>query len=112
MWLIAAAGVSLYLTLGTDSVPKWLSTTVFVVMGWMAGSVVMAENKFMSCAGPWPAILVAVGGVIYTVGGLVFYMEWPNPVPGKFCFHEIWHCAVLVAAMTHWVAVKLTIGAQ
>ena len=45
---------------------------------------------------------LAAGGVAYTGGGIIYTVEWPNPLPGKFGFHEIWHIFVMVAAALHY----------
>jgi hemolysin III len=111
LWFICFAGITLFLVMGTDNVPKWLSNTIFITMGWMAGAVVIVDTgKIVSCAGMPAVVLVAVGGVIYTVGGMVFLAEKPNPFPGTFGFHEIWHTAVCTAALTHWVAVFMVLN--
>jgi hemolysin III len=110
LWLITIAGIALFLVFGPDKVPKWMSNTIFVTMGWMAGMVLMVDSsKFMRCAGLPVVVLIALGGVIYTAGGVVFLAEKPNPYPGTFGFHEIWHTAVCTAAVTHWVAVLLVL---
>jgi len=111
LWLIAIAGIILFLVFGPDKVPKWMSNTIFVTMGWMAGIVVIVDTaKLMGCVGLPAMILVALGGVIYTAGGGVFLAEKPNPYPGTFGFHEIWHLCVCTAALTHWVAVLLAVN--
>lgn len=110
LWLITIAGIALFLVFGPDKVPKWMSNTIFVTMGWMAGMVVAIDFKtFKSCAGVPVVVLVVLGGVIYTAGGAVFLAEKPNPIPGVFGFHEIWHTAVCTAALTHWVAILLVL---
>lgn len=101
-WLICFAGIALLCVYGLDAVPKWLSTLIFVVMGWLAGMLIPFVR---SCTGDAAIILVAIGGVLYTVGGAVFLLEKPNPLPGVFGFHEIWHSFVLIAAATHWAAI-------
>ena len=57
----------------------------------------------------WTAIAVGLvlllGGLFYTVGGIIYGLERPNPVPGKFGFHEIWHCFVLAGAASHFYVI-------
>merc|ERR1719240_2330846 len=77
----------------------------------MAGMVVAVDlKKFIGCAGIPAVVLVILGGVLYTAGGMVFLAEKPNPYPGTFGFHEIWHTAVCTAALTHWVAVLMALN--
>jgi hemolysin III len=53
------------------------------------------------------ATLVIVGGVAYTVGAVIYALKRPNPVPGIFGFHEIFHALTVVAFLCHWTAVLL-----
>jgi channel protein (hemolysin III family) len=51
-------------------------------------------------------LLVAAGGVIYTVGGTIYAFKWPNPSPKYFGYHEIFHAATLLASICHFAAVS------
>ena len=53
--------------------------------------------------------LILLGGVIYTLGALVYATKWPNPVPHVFGFHEVFHSCTLVAAVCHYVAIWLAV---
>ena len=55
---------------------------------------------------------LVIGGLLYTGGAVIYAIEKPNPFPGKFGFHEIWHFCVLLAAAAHFYSVSLlrTIG--
>jgi hemolysin III len=53
--------------------------------------------------------LLATGGVVYSVGGLVYGAQRPNPWPGIFGFHEVFHACTLVAAVCHYVAIWLVV---
>jgi hemolysin III len=97
-WLVAAAGIALQSTL--TKLPKGLTNTLYVAMGWLG--VVLAVPILKMTA--WPAIvLLAIGGVLYTAGAIIFGLERPNPLPGRFGFHEIWHLFVIAAAASHYV---------
>ena len=52
-----------------------------------------------------PAVLVFVGGGLYTLGALTYALQRPNPVPAVFGYHEIFHLLVIAAAATHFVAI-------
>jgi hemolysin III len=54
-------------------------------------------------------VLILAGGAIYTVGALVYALKRPNPVPGVFGFHEVFHACTLVAAACHYAAVWLAV---
>jgi hemolysin III len=53
------------------------------------------------------SILVIIGGVAYTVGAVIYALKKPNPIPGIFGFHEIFHALTVVAFVCHWSAVLL-----
>lgn len=85
------------------SAPRWLYTPIYVAMGWGAIAFVV---DFMNANAPM-MILILVGGLCYTVGAVVYALKKPNPFPGKFGFHEIFHALTVLAFMCHWVAALL-----
>ena len=99
VWAGAAAG--LVLNLAWIDAPKWLATTVFVVLGWVG--VIAAPELF--AVGVAPAVLVFVGGGLYTLGALAYALKRPNPAPAIFGYHEIFHLFVIGAAVVHFVAI-------
>lgn len=99
-WGVAVLGIVVKL-FWLDA-PRWLYTTVYVLMGWM---VVVALGPLVRAA-PLPAtIWLGVGGLFYTLGAALYASRWPNPWPGKFGFHEIWHLFVLAGSVAHFAAV-------
>jgi hemolysin III len=52
-------------------------------------------------------VLVLVGGLLYTVGAVIYGMKKPNPFPGHFGFHEIFHTLTVLAFLCHWAAALL-----
>jgi hemolysin III len=99
VWVGAGAG--LVLNLAWIDAPKWLTTTVFVVLGWVG---VVAVPELFS-VGVAPAVLVIVGGALYTLGALAYALKRPDPVPAVFGYHEIFHLFVIGAAVVHFVAI-------
>lgn len=85
------------------SAPRWLYVPIYVGMGWGAIAFVV---DFMNANAPM-MILILVGGLCYTIGALVYALKKPNPFPGKFGFHEIFHSLTVLAFMCHWVAALL-----
>jgi glycerol-3-phosphate acyltransferase PlsY len=55
-------------------------------------------------------VLISVGGLIYTVGAVAYAFKRPNPFPGTFGFHEVFHLCTLVAAICHYIAVWLAVA--
>lgn len=97
VWVIAAAGIVLR-SLRRD-LPKYVTSTLYIALGWMPVLLVGAGVSLPVGA----YVLMAAGGLVYSVGFVVFVVERPNPVPGVLGFHEIWHVLVVVAAVLHYL---------
>ncbi|MBK5238201.1 MAG: hemolysin III family protein [Actinomycetales bacterium] len=85
------------------SAPRWLYVPLYVLMGW--GAFVYIVPLFNASAAMM--ILVLTGGLLYTAGAVIYGMKKPNPVPGVFGFHEIFHSLTVLAFMCHWSAVLI-----
>jgi hemolysin III len=102
-WGGTAAGVLLNLLWPTA--PKWLSSVVYLAIGW---SGVAALPSLAGYA--WTALaLLAAGGVLYTIGAVVYAIGRPDPAPKVFGYHEIFHALVVVAAALHFGAVGILV---
>ena len=99
VWSGAAAGLVLNL-LWIDA-PTWVTAAVYITLGWV-GAVAVPELVGFGIA---PAVLVFVGGALYTVGAVTYALKRPNPIPAVFGYHEIFHLLVIGAAITHFVAI-------
>lgn len=97
IWAVAIAGIVLKASI--RSLPKWFTNALYVSMGWLSLVMIVPLLKLFPQGG---LILLALGGVFYTLGSVIYYKEWPNPVPGRFGFHEIWHIFVLAGAACHY----------
>jgi hemolysin III len=83
--------------------PRWLYVPIYLVLGWAA---VLYAGDFIAFDGT-AMLLILAGGVAYS-GGAVFYaLKRPNPAPGVFGFHELFHACTAVAFACHWVAILL-----
>jgi hemolysin III len=101
VWVIAAVGIALRSTL--RELPKYVTNTLYIALGWMP--VVLMGSGVSLPFGAYA--LLAAGGIVYSIGFVMFVIEKPNPVPGVFGFHEIWHVLVVVAAVLHYFLVYL-----
>jgi hemolysin III len=102
-WGGTFAGVLLNLLWPTA--PKWLSSVVYLAIGW---SGVAALPSLAGYA--WTALaLLAAGGVLYTIGAVVYAVGRPDPAPKVFGYHEIFHALVVVAAALHFGAVGILV---
>jgi len=102
IWAIAIAGVLIkifYL-----HAPRWLSTLLYVGMGWVALLIYEPlSNNLSSEAVDW----LFAGGVVYTLGAIVYATKWPNIHRQHFNFHDLWHIFVLAGATCHFVSIAL-----
>jgi hemolysin III len=87
------------------SAPRWLYVPIYLLLGWAAvmylGDLVRVNVAMM--------VLIVVGGLLYTIGAVVYALKRPNPWPGHFGFHEIFHVCTVLAFMCHWTATLLIV---
>lgn len=83
--------------------PRWLYVIIYIAMGWAAIAFV---NDLLS-ANFAMMVLILIGGLLYTLGAVVYAMKNPNPFPGQFGFHEIFHSFTVLAFLCHWSAVLI-----
>ena len=83
--------------------PRWLYVALYILLGWAAMMYIV--DLFQ--ANVAMMILVVVGGLAYTAGAVIYGLKKPNPIPGVFGFHEIFHTLTVVAFMCHWTAILL-----
>ena len=86
--------------------PRWLYLPVYIALGWAA---IFWLGDFAATAGPAVLTLIIVGGGLYSVGGLVYGLKRPNPIPRWFGFHEVFHSFTVAAFVVHYVGVSMII---
>jgi hemolysin III len=104
VWGGAIAGVAFRL-LWLDA-PRWLYTGLYILVGWVA---IFVAPQLIDATGIAVAILVFIGGVLYTLGGAVYAARWPDPAPQWFGFHEVFHAFTVAAWIVHYMAVSLVV---
>jgi hemolysin III len=104
VWAGAIAGV-LFRVLWIHA-PRWLSTALYIALGWTA---VFVLPQLVEGAGAAAVALVFVGGVLYTAGGVVYGLRRPDPSPRWFGFHEVFHAFTLAAYLVQYIAVSLVV---
>lgn len=97
VWAIAAVGIVARSIL--RQLPKYVTSTLYIALGWLTVLLVGAASSMPVGA----LVLMATSGLLYSAGFVVFVVERPNPWPGVFGFHEIWHLVVVVAAFLHYL---------
>lgn len=93
------AGVGILLRLVWMGGPRWLSVALYVTLGWTAlvgVSEIVQEFAFA------PLAMLALGGVLYTLGGAVYAAGRPDPWPRVFGYHEVFHLLVIAGSAVHY----------
>jgi hemolysin III len=104
VWIGALLGVGFrVLWVGA---PRWLYVPAYVALGWVA---VAYLPEFTRAGGVAMLVLVAVGGLLYTMGGIVYGTRRPDPYPAWFGYHEVFHTLTLMAYVCQYVAVSLVV---
>ncbi len=99
-WAVALAGA--VIAASPINAPRWLGTLGYVAVGWFA---VVPFTKIVSVL-PWEGSgLIVLGGVLYTVGAIIFARRYPNPIPGWFGYHEVFHLFVVAGSTSHYLAI-------
>jgi len=110
IWASALLGV-LFRIFWTDA-PRWLYTPIYIAMGWVAIVFLPdfahgAAERLGGDVGTAVMVLIAAGGALYTLGGVVYGFQRPNPWPRWFGFHEVFHTFTIVAFVTHYVGISM-----
>ena len=106
VWTGALFGVGLQSA--WPDAPRYVSVPLYIALGWVA---VFALPMLLHNFGVATLVLVAAGGLVYTLGALAYAFKRPNPYPGTFGFHEVFHLCTLVAAICHYIAIWLAVFA-
>ena len=101
IWTVALLGIGFRVF--WIGAPRWLYVVIYIAMGW-AAVVYLPELLAANLA---MMLLILIGGLLYTLGAVFYAMKKPNPFPGHFGFHEIFHTFTALAFMCHWSAVLL-----
>lgn len=100
VWSLAVIGI--IVKIFYIRAPRWLNASIYILMGWIS---VLAGGEMLAALPAWVFTWLIIGGVIYTLGAVVYMTKIFNFKPGVFGFHEVWHIFVLLAAAAHFVAV-------
>jgi hemolysin III len=99
VWGGAIAGV--LLKMFWPSAPAWVGVPLYLLLGWVAAFFIV---PIMHGAGVAALVLLIVGGALYSIGGVLYGLKWPNPWPTTFGHHEFFHACTAVAAICHYIA--------
>lgn len=102
IWTLALTGTAFKVF--RFGAPRWLSTTLYVLLGWAA---VVALGPLHATLGAGGLFWLFAGGLFYTVGAVIYARKKPDPRPGIFGFHELWHLFVLAGSACHYLLMLL-----
>ncbi|MEU1615766.1 hemolysin III family protein [Streptomyces sp. NPDC008238] len=102
VWAGALAGIAFRVF--WVGAPRWLYTPCYIALGWAA---VFFLPDFLQHGGIAVLVLIVVGGLLYSIGAVVYGTKRPNPSPRFFGFHEVFHSFTLAAFIVHYVGISL-----
>lgn len=98
VWALAIAGI--ILTIAKLSIPRWLTSAIYLFMGWLAIFAIVPIYYTLPAAGfSW----LLAGGLLYTVGGVLYAVKWPGRNNPRFGCHEIFHVFILLGSVCHFL---------
>ena len=102
----AGAGLGVAFNLVWRDAPTWLRSALYVGLGWIA---VAAAPQLRAAIGIGGVALLGLGGVLYTLGAVVYAVRRPDPVPAVFGYHELFHILVIAAAALQYAVIAFWI---
>ena len=106
IWIGAIGGVALKSI--WPHLPRWVGAPLYLALGWAAVAIL---PDILHNGGVADLVLLATGGVIYSVGAIFYALRRPNPWPNVFGHHEFFHACTLVAAICHHIAIYFALYA-
>ena len=98
VWAVGVVGM--VLTVAKLEIPRWLTSAIYLLMGWLAIFAIVPLYRALPAAGfAW----LLVGGLLYTVGGVLYAFKWPGRNNPRFGCHEIFHVFILLGSVCHFV---------
>jgi hemolysin III len=100
IWSVAAAGILLKTI--WPGAPRWLGVLLYISAGWLAVVAIVPLAEWFGVA---PLALLVAGGILYTVGGVIYALRRPDPFPTVFGYHEVFHLFVIAGSALHYTLV-------
>ena len=97
VWTLALAGT--VLTITKLAIPRWLTSAIYLFMGWLAIFAIVPIYRALPPAG---FFWLLTGGLLYTVGGVLYAVKWPGRDNPRFGCHEIFHLFILLGSICHF----------
>jgi len=100
IWLMAVIGI--IVKVFTINAPRWLSAGIYLLMGWLS---IMGIRVILAAMPAWAIIWLALGGIFFSVGAVIYMTKKPDFFPGIFGFHELWHVFVILGCLSHFILI-------
>lgn len=98
------AGLGVLVKLAWPYAPRWLSTGLYLALGWVGVVAAAPVARSLDIA---PLVLLAAGGLLYTAGAIVYALRRPDPFPRIFGFHEVFHALVIAGSAVHFTLIAV-----
>ena len=105
IWSLAIIGVGIKVFI--VRAPRWVNAGVYLLMGWL---VISAVQEMLNTLPAGALTWLIAGGVIYTLGAIIYITKKMDFKPGIFGFHEVWHIFVILAATAHYISILVYIA--
>ena len=105
IWALAFAGI--ILTIAKLEIPRWLTSVIYLFMGWLSLAAIVPLVRLLPTAG---MVWLVAGGLLYTVGGVLYAVKWPGRNNPRFGCHEIFHVFILLGSLCHFFLMYLIIA--
>jgi hemolysin III len=106
IWGMALVGI--IVKLFVIRAPRWVTAGIYLLMGWLS---ILAIGEMLTRM-PAPALIwLALGGLAYTLGAIVYMLKKPDFIPGVFGFHEVWHIFVILGCLAHFILIAVFVAA-
>ncbi len=100
----SGAGLGIAFRMLRPGAARWVYTPIYIALGWAA---IFFAGDFAHYTGTIVVVLLAAGGLLYTVGGVVYGLRRPNPFPQWFGFHEVFHAFTVIAFAAHYTGISI-----
>ncbi len=104
-WTFAVLGVAK--SIWWENAPRWLNTSIYLGMGWLVAPLL---PEIIANAGYTVPMLYLAGGIVYSIGAIVYQKRFFNFSPRVFGYHESFHVFVISGALLHFAAISLLLG--
>ncbi|MCX6027693.1 MAG: hemolysin III family protein [Chloroflexi bacterium] len=98
IWSLALVGIAVKLLI--IRAPRWVTAGIYLMMGWLS---IAALREMLATLPTGALVWLLLGGLFFTGGAVIYMLKKPDPYPGVFGFHEVWHIFVILGAFSHFV---------